>query len=223
MKPRGWILFVTLAISGTTHAWLLWNARSPAPVLSGEVAAPPMEVSLIVDVPLTPDPMPLPPPPEPLPEQTPESTPEPIVKEKILVSENAIIKDAAPTPRPKMVPAVTPKPQLAKPMTPAAPPIATKAKVPAVIEAAPDYARNPPPRYPETARRNGWVGTVLVRAVVGSNGRASSVSLQRSSGYGILDQAALSAVRGWKFIPRRTNGEATGSTVEVPVNFSLNR
>jgi protein TonB len=63
----------------------------------------------------------------------------------------------------------------------------------------------------------------MVRAVVGPNGKPGSVAIHRSSGYAVLDQAALLAVRGWKFIPRRVNGEAVNGTVEVPVNFSLNR
>ena len=61
----------------------------------------------------------------------------------------------------------------------------------------------------------------MVRAAVSASGQVIAVSLQRSSGFAILDQAALQAVRGWKFIPRKENGIPQESVVEVPVNFNL--
>lgn len=80
---------------------------------------------------------------------------------------------------------------------------------------------NRPPYYPEVAHRNGWTGLCLVRIAVTAQGQAGAVSLARSSGHGILDQAALSAVRKWKFSPRMVRGHAVTCAVEVPVNFSL--
>jgi protein TonB len=71
------------------------------------------------------------------------------------------------------------------------------------------------------ARRNGLQGLAMVRVSVTAEGRAASVSLARSSGHGTLDQAALAAVRKWKFSPRMVRGNAVACTVEVPVNFSL--
>jgi len=92
---------------------------------------------------------------------------------------------------------------------------------PALVEARPSARGNRPPYYPEMARRNGWQGLCMVRVSVTAEGRAASVSLARSSGFGILDQAALAAVRKWKFTPRMVRGTAVACTVEVPVNFSL--
>lgn len=91
----------------------------------------------------------------------------------------------------------------------------------ALVEARPTSHSNRPPAYPEMARRNGWQGLCMVRVAVDANGSAGAVSIARSSGYGILDQAALAAVRKWKFTPRMVRGVAAASTVEVPVNFSL--
>ncbi|MFA7233796.1 MAG: energy transducer TonB [Terrimicrobiaceae bacterium] len=68
----------------------------------------------------------------------------------------------------------------------------------AVTLAKPDVARNPPPKYPEFARRNGWQGHVMVRASVDASGRVRYVTVARASGYAVLDQAALQAVRGWR-------------------------
>ena len=80
---------------------------------------------------------------------------------------------------------------------------------------------NPRPEYPDFARRKGWQGECLLRVVVSPEGRAEGVSVHRSSGYAILDQSAAAAVRRWKFLPRVVGGQRLGSTIELPVNFSL--
>jgi protein TonB len=87
--------------------------------------------------------------------------------------------------------------------------------------AAPAPQGNPRPEYPDFARRKGWQGECLLRVVVSPEGKADAVSVHRSSGYAILDQSAAAAVRRWKFLPRVIGGQRLGSTIEVPVNFSL--
>ncbi len=82
---------------------------------------------------------------------------------------------------------------------------------------------NTPPNYPETARRAGWEGRVTVRVEVSADGVPTTVTLGKSSGYGVLDQAALRAVKSWRFQPRTIGGVAMTGVVEVPVNFALNR
>jgi protein TonB len=62
-----------------------------------------------------------------------------------------------------------------------------------------------------------------VRVEVSAEGRPTAVTISRSSGYGVLDQSALRAVKSWRFQPRTIAGTPTSGTVEVPVNFSLNR
>jgi protein TonB len=49
------------------------------------------------------------------------------------------------------------------------------------------------------------------------------IVLEKSSGYGVLDQAALRAVKNWRFQPRTMGGVAMAGTVDVPVNFTLSR
>jgi protein TonB len=90
-------------------------------------------------------------------------------------------------------------------------------------EARPLVARNAAPRYPEFARSKGWQGVVLVRVTVRPDGRAGAVVLYRSSGYSVLDAAALEAVHRWVFTPRLASGIPVESTIEVPVTFSLRR
>jgi len=64
---------------------------------------------------------------------------------------------------------------------------------------------------------------VLISVEIGGDGRASEVTLKRSSGFPLLDEAAIRAVRGWTFEPARAAGIPVSSRVDVPVRFSLSR
>lgn len=59
--------------------------------------------------------------------------------------------------------------------------------------------RMPPPVYPSEARRKGQTGTVLVEFVVSENGRVVSAHAKRPSPWPLLNNAAVSAVRRWRF------------------------
>jgi periplasmic protein TonB len=85
-----------------------------------------------------------------------------------------------------------------------------------------DYARNPPPIYPASARRRAQQGTVTVRVLVGADGAVEHAELAESSGFAALDNAALVTVRSrWVFIPARRDGVAVESWVLVPIRFAL--
>jgi protein TonB len=58
---------------------------------------------------------------------------------------------------------------------------------------------------------------------VSPDGRVLHVSLFKSSGYPLLDQAAVDAVRTWTFEPARASGIAVTSEVVVPVRYSLSQ
>lgn len=49
--------------------------------------------------------------------------------------------------------------------------------------------------YPYVARLRGWEGTVLLAFNIEANGRLESIRVARSSGYAVLDDSALSALR----------------------------
>lgn len=88
-------------------------------------------------------------------------------------------------------------------------------------EALPDYLRNPPPAYPESSRLSREEGVVIVNVTVAPSGKPAEVLLGSSSRHEALDQAALTAVRGWKFRPATANGIPVSSRVAVPVRFEL--
>jgi len=89
-------------------------------------------------------------------------------------------------------------------------------------EAAPLYASNPPPEYPMQARRRGLQGVVTIEALIDASGNVADLRLFASSGHSILDKAALSSVRGWRFQPGTVGGRRKQMWVKVPVRFELN-
>ena len=81
--------------------------------------------------------------------------------------------------------------------------------------AGPGIARNPkvPPRvastaapaYPQALRDEGIGGRVVVRGVIGIDGRVESAEVVRSSGNSTLDNNALSAFYKWRFSPAKND------------------
>jgi periplasmic protein TonB len=83
------------------------------------------------------------------------------------------------------------------------------------------YLNNPTPAYPPLSRRMGEEGRVLLRVLVSVEGVATEVNLEKTSGSERLDQAAINAVKNWRFIPAKKNNQALSAYVLVPVKFSL--
>ena len=83
------------------------------------------------------------------------------------------------------------------------------------------YATWAPPDYPERARRKGWQGTTLLRVLVNSRGKSETVEISRSSGFSILDGAAVKAVQRWRFRPAHDGRKTVESWVKVPIVFRL--
>lgn len=89
------------------------------------------------------------------------------------------------------------------------------------LTAARNLADNPRPAYPGLARALGEEGKVILELEVQPNGHAGNVQVLVSSGHSALDNAALAAVRRWRFIPSTRGGIPVASTVRVPVRFAL--
>ncbi|MCL2897491.1 energy transducer TonB [Brenneria tiliae] len=81
----------------------------------------------------------------------------------------------------------------------------------------------PQPEYPRRARRLQQEGEVLIRLVIGPDGRLLKHEIARGSGYEALDQAAMSAVAQARCTPYRENGQAISVMTLQPVNFKLSR
>jgi len=81
-------------------------------------------------------------------------------------------------------------------------------------------AGNTPPRYPLIARRKGWEGTVVIDIRVSGGGQVQEARVDKSSGYTVLDDAALGAVRNWR-IALHGRSAAASFKFRVPVIFKL--
>jgi protein TonB len=66
----------------------------------------------------------------------------------------------------------------------------------------------PPPEYPRQARRHGWQGVVDLRLQIDTAGRVATVGVERSSGFKVLDDAAVAAARRSRFRIRALEGAA---------------
>ena len=76
------------------------------------------------------------------------------------------------------------------------------------------------PVYPEEAQRAGLEGLVVLKVVIDERGRVGDVAVMRSVGHG-FDEAAVAAVRQWKFRPATRNGKPIKVVHVIPFDFRL--
>lgn len=78
------------------------------------------------------------------------------------------------------------------------------------------------PRYTELARRAHAEGVVILQAVIDERGYVTDVKLLRGQPMG-LDQAAMDAVKTWRFKPATLHGRPVKVYFNLTVNFTLQR
>ncbi len=83
------------------------------------------------------------------------------------------------------------------------------------------FGNNPRPEYPRAAREAGWEGTAVLQVLVLPDGTVGSVKLHKPSGYAVLDEAALTSVKTWRFIPAMDGNFPIKSVVRLPIRFDL--
>ncbi|MCX7704078.1 MAG: TonB family protein [Planctomycetota bacterium] len=79
------------------------------------------------------------------------------------------------------------------------------------------------PDYPQWACEQGIEGIVTVRMLVNEEGRVEKVETVRTSGYKVLDEAAIAAVRLYKFIPSKKDGIPLKVWVGQEIIFKIER
>lgn len=204
IKPEKLIgmLFV-LALHGAA-LYGMWSYR---------IIPPPEEaITLMVSL-INPPPPEQPKPPAPKPPEPPKAhPPEPPPEPQRLVAETpAVLPDE---PLVYVPPQPPPEPVVEAPPLPPQPVVLSR-------ELAVSCPNRSPPDYPSTSVRMHEQGTVLLRVVLGENGRVESIEVKTSSGYRRLDDSAIRAVKSWKCEPSIQNGVTVRAIAMQPINFTL--
>jgi len=142
--------------------------------------------------------------PKPVQQQTAEAVVQPPPPKEAAPSNSITAVVAQLAPEPKVEPKVVEEPRIEPPSFGVA------------------YLNNPAPAYPSISRRLGEQGRVVLKVLVSAAGEPESVALENGSGSDRLDQAAIDAVKKWRFVPAKRNGESLSAYVLVPLKFSLN-
>lgn len=87
-----------------------------------------------------------------------------------------------------------------------------------------EYVKATPPPYPRVAIVDGVEGVVLLRVLVGTDGKPVEVTVEKSSGHRVLDREAQRHVlRNWTFRPATRDGQPVQAVGIVPIDFNLDR
>jgi protein TonB len=223
-----WGVLASVIVFHAGIGWALTTVQ-PKPLTVGDVAS--MEVRMVSAE----QPPPAPEPPVQLDVPPPEDTPPPEVPQLESMIQPPMpdlpppeFPVQAPPPPPKLQPPV-PKPQ-PKPQPPRPhPQQATPAPAPAqptqqAATAAPQtlsifqvsYSVRPVLVYPARERRAGHHGTTQIRAYIDASGVPQQVTVEKSSGYPALDEAAMEAMR-----KARVNTGGRAFSVTGPFTFNL--
>lgn len=96
------------------------------------------------------------------------------------------------------------------------------APVQARVDVMPKLRRSIKPKYPIVSRERGEEGRIRLRLEINAKGLVEGVEIISSTGFKLLDAAAVEAVKSAEFIPARLAGESVSSKAEISLEFKLN-
>jgi protein TonB len=153
-----------------------------------------------------------------------KAKPKPEAKPQKQAATKAVVPAGKPAPAPAPIagPSATPAAKRGAATPSAASPSQNAAVSDAPVRVSnPNYAGACPISYPERARKRNQQGTVVVHALIGSDGKPIEVTVARSSGHRLLDEAAQEAIADCAFVPQKVGGRAVKAIVEIPIPFKL--
>lgn len=159
-----------------------------------------------------------------------QETPAPVVQTapKVLTSTAPVLSPAEPVAPPPPVVKVPPAP-----VPVSAPVVSRPAEVPRPAPAAPPQPvqlgselsvacpDRTPPVYPKQSLRQGEQGRTVLLVELNELGRVTNVTVNVTSGFPRLDEAAAQAVRTWRCTPAKRNGSPVRAMALQPFNFNL--
>uniref|UniRef100_A0A7V3RG30 TonB family protein n=1 Tax=candidate division WOR-3 bacterium TaxID=2052148 RepID=A0A7V3RG30_UNCW3 len=131
---------------------------------------------------------------EETPKPSPAISPEKLLEAAAASKETTSVASAPPTP---------------PPVAPAKPSVITR----------PEPIKKVFPKYPESARALGVSGRVLVRVIVGTDGKVKTATIYSSFGNPACEEAALAAAKQWEFKPATKDGEPFEQAITIPFDF----
>jgi len=162
-------------------------------------------------------------PPDPPPAPPPEAMAEPVRMDPPIVAPPPVVRVTAAAPPPLVLTTPEPPPPVQPRVVAAAP--APPSPAPPATTSGGDLSSAaisaPPPTYPRESRRQREEGTVLLEVTLSTDGTVASIRVRQSSGAKRLDEAAVRAVRRWRWSPTIRNGEPMMVTGTVPVDFRI--
>ncbi len=225
-RPASWLTIALVLLAHTLTVYAL-SMQKPAEKIQANPAKP-MMVSIIAPPSPEPEIVPIIEPPKPEPKPIVKPKPKKVV-EKIIPVEKPVERLVEATTELRQDPPkeeeVT-KPEAAPVLVAEAPKAPEKAEPVVEEKIEPPrfgvaYLNNPAPDYPALSRRQGEEGRVLMKVLVSADGAAEEVQIEKSSGSDRLDNAAVNAVKRWRFVPAKRNNQPLRAEVFVPINFSL--
>lgn len=88
------------------------------------------------------------------------------------------------------------------------------------VDENPVPVKTPPPRYPDSLKREGVSGVVAVVIVIDEKGGIMDCKIAKSS-HPDFERPALEAVKNWKFKPAKKDGNPVKVRVTVPLRFNV--
>ena len=90
-----------------------------------------------------------------------------------------------------------------------------------VTESSLQRTRHAPPEYPTAAREKGTTGWVDILFTVRSDGTVGDVRVAGAEPAGIFEQAAMTAVRKWRYQPVVRDGRAVDQRARLRIRFAM--
>ena len=181
-------------------AQLLSDAPAPTPPPAPPAPVPPPQAATPVPKPVTQPPAPV-------------LEPSPVVA----VPAPAIALSAPPAPQPSPAPAVAAPPVAAVPAPPPAPAVPA-VRVAASLQATGNCQK---PEYPPLSRRREEQGSVVLKFLIGTDGRVLESRVEQSSGYARLDEAARLGLSQCQFKPGTVDGKPEPSWASLKYTWRL--
>ena len=88
------------------------------------------------------------------------------------------------------------------------------------VDQKPSVLRKVDPKYPEAARRANREAVVILEFTVDVNGKATDIKVAEPKGFG-FDEAAIDAIKRWRFTPAKKDGASVPMRVRQPIRFNL--